>query len=53
VKYLPVFAKITRIVFSGLRSTNRLSLHIGLSACITSDDRRHGGALYRVMLSIR
>ena len=33
-----VFAKIMRIVFSGLWSTTRLSLHIGLSACYISDD---------------
>jgi len=50
-EYLPVSAKITRVVFSGLQSTTRLSLQIGLSACIISDDRR--GALYRVTLSIR
>jgi len=29
---LPVFAKITRVVFSGLWSETRLSLQIGLSA---------------------
>ena len=28
------FAKITRVVFSGLRNTTRLSLQIGLSTCI-------------------
>jgi len=28
------FAKITHVIFCGLRCTTRLSLHIGLSACI-------------------
>ena len=36
-------AKVTHVVFSGLRCTTRSSLHIGLSACIICDNRR--GAL--------
>jgi len=38
-----VFAKITHVVFSGLRNTTRLPLQTGRSTCIISDNRR--GAL--------